>query len=1469
MNPIKGSLRYPLVSVILAAMAVAVGIHAFLTMPRTEDPSITIRQGLVLAAYPGATTEQVEQQVTRKLEEHILKFPEVRKQKTYSTSRPGLVTVKVELEENVTNADQFWAKLRLELIETALTELPAGVRGPIVNSDFGDTVAMLLAIHGRRYGYRELRDYVDRIQDELRGVRNVGKLATYGEQSEQIWITSSLERISQYFADPLRVIESLQQRNIVQSAGNLDIGAERIPLRATGLFTTEDQIGSVLVDISRTGQPVYIRDFAKVERRYQDPSFVVRYDGEPSVMLSIEMQKGKNIVELGDELGAVFARLSALLPPDIHVDPIANQPAVVRTRIADLSREFLLAIGAVILVTIVLLPLRVAVIAAVAIPVTVMTSLGVLDTIGIQLNQVSIAALIMVLGIVVDDAIVIADNYVDCLDRGIPRPDAAWQCVREVLVPVVTATLTIIASFLPLLILSGSVGEFISALPITVAVALGVSFVVAILVTPLLCRFFIRQGLHRGQTELRPGQKRTSMLDRLQTAYNRSIVFSMRRKPLTVVLGLAAVAAGVLMLQTVPQQFFPSAERNQFVIDVWMPRNARIEATAATMGRIERVLAGKAEVAHYAAFVGRSAPRFYYNVSPQDPDPAYGQFIVDTKDEKTVPALVSELRRSLAEEAPEALAIVKELQQGMTMEAPIEVRISGYGVAELQRIGTGVEKILHQVPYAQSIYNDYFGDSGLVDVDIDTEVSNRLGLTNASVSGLLAGAFSGDPVGTFWEGNRAITILLRLEAARRSSFEDVRNAYVPSAITHASVPLRSIAQLTPQWQTSRIVRRNGVRTLTVRAFPQRGHYASQVLNAIDRPVKALALPAGYRLEYGGEITNRNETLPMMTEALAISLVAIFLVLLMQFRNLSEPLLVMCSIPLAMFGAMLGLVLTRNPFGFTAFTGMIALSGIVVRNAIILVDYINEKLREGHSLEAAAIEAGERRLRPIFLTTMAAAVGVTPMIISGSSLWSPLASVIAVGLVSSMFFTLIVVPVLFVLVKSHGASKPAAGAGAIIALLLALLLTPAPARAASRQLTLPEAVDLALKQNSALKIARARVRENRQKEVTARADYFPQLANSTNLWGLSDRELVTIPAGSLGAISGIGPFPPENDVINQGSSTVLLTNTTLGQPLTQLFKIRAANDVASAERRVTEADLKKDEDEVVLGVHQLYYGLLAARKRIEVVRAEIAAGEEALREARNAVDAGDALEVAAVGAHASLLHSQQAVLAAENQVSDLTAEMDDALGLPLDTELDLADVKVSADAKLSRQQYLDAALAGNPEVQSARETVAKARSGVRAAQYEYIPDIGAFARHTYQSGVPFVAHNFGTFGLQMTWNIFDWGKRKGVVGQRDALLTQAEENLRRVTDRVSVEVDKAYRKLERSELMISVAAEALALERESQRLSGNQFQAGVISEAKNAQAVAGTSKAELDELEARLAHELAIAEMDRAAGIRSH
>jgi outer membrane protein TolC len=926
---------------------------------------------------------------------------------------------------------------------------------------------------------------------------------------------------------------------------------------------------------------------------------------------------------------------------------------------------------------------------------------------------------------------------------------------------------------------------------------------------------------------------------------------------------VAAVCAGAAMFRLIPQQFFPSAERNQFVIDVWMPQGSRIEATDDAMRRIERTLRAESQVAHFAAFVGQSAPRFYYNVNPQLPDTAYGQFIVNTRDEKETPRLVAELRRSLASTTPEALVIVKELQQGIIMQAPVEVRISGYEIGELQRLGRQVEDVIRAVPDAELVHNDYYNDSYRVDVDVNTEISNRLGLSNAIVSQTLSGGFSGAPVSTFWEGDRAVNIVLRLDPRYRRSFEDVRDTYLTSPITHASVPLRSVAGLEPTWQTSRIVRRSGIRTLTVRAFPVRGHLASGILNSVDPKLRALPLPAGYRMEYGGERTNTTETMPAMQSALAISLVAIFLVLLMQFRTLSDPLIVMCSIPLTLFGAMLGLVLTHYPFGFTAFTGLISLCGIVVRNSIILVDYIREKLQEGLSLEQAATEAGERRLRPIFLTTMAAAVGVSPMILSGSSLWGPLASVIAVGLVFSMFFTLLVVPVLYVVVKSRRGPSPAPAA---VAILLALALCVPSAQAAARKLSLAEAVDLARRQNHALKIARAHVRERAEQTATARSNYFPQFSNSTSLVGLSAQQLVTVPAGSLGTIPPLGPFPPQSVTLQQGSNLTVLSITTVQQPLTQLWKIRQGVQVAAADQRVSEADLKKAEDEVAFGVHQLYYGLLVAQKQTGAVRAQMEASNESLREAQEAVRSGNALEVTVIGARAALLKSQQELLAAENQVSDLNAEMDAVLGLSQDTDLHLEDVDAAQGDRPPVEEYLRAALDHNAELRSAKEAAAKARSALSAARLEYVPDVGVFAREVYQNGVPFLTHNFGAFGLQMNWNIWDWGKRNGVVGERSALVTQAEENIRRITDRVTVDVEKAYRKLERMQLITGVAREALALQRESARIHGDQLKAGLISDATAAEAVASVRKAEVDELQARLAYSLALAEIEQITGV---
>jgi multidrug efflux pump subunit AcrB len=500
----------------------------------------------------------------------------------------------------------------------------------------------------------------------------------------------------------------------------------------------------------------------------------------------------------------------------------------------------------------------------------------------------------------------------------------------------------------------------------------------------------------------------------MQGAYDRTIGVAMARRGLTMVLAAVAFLVGVGLFGLLPNRFFPPAERNQFVIDVWMPEGTRLEATDQVLRRIEERVRAEKEVAHVAAFVGTGAPRFYYNFDPEPSTTNFGQLIVNTASIHATERITRALEPVLGPLAPEARVVVKELQQGAALKAPIEVRLIGPDLPTLNRIAADVRGILEGIPGSANVATDTRENQFGIRVEIDDNVANRIGLTNSGISDALAGSFVGAPVSTFWEGSRAVDIVLRLEESRRVSFDNIPTTYLSSNLTGARVPLREVASLSPEWQPSRIVRRNGLRTITVRSHAEKGTFASAVLEAARAKIETLKLPEGYRVEYGGEWENQKETFGEMMAALGVSVLAIFLILLLQFRNVREPLIVMVSIPLALFGAVLGLLMTGNPFGMTSFLGMISLTGIVVRNGIILVDFVLEQRKKGRSVEEAALEAGKRRLRPIFLTTMAAAVGVTPMILSGSAMWSPLASVLAVGLICSMAFTLIVVPVLYVL-----------------------------------------------------------------------------------------------------------------------------------------------------------------------------------------------------------------------------------------------------------------------------------------------------------------------------------------------------------------------------------------------------------------------------------------------------------------------
>jgi multidrug efflux pump subunit AcrB/outer membrane protein TolC len=1460
-NPVRAALRYPQVTLVLSAMLFVAGLYAMLTMPRREDPKITIHTGIVAAVYPGATTREVEDQVTRKIEERLFRFSEIRRDKTFSTTRNGMVVINVDLDKSIKDSDEFWSKLRLDMAQLKATGLPAGVRGPIVDSDFGDTVAVLIAVHGGNYGPRELKGYAQTVETGLRAIPAVSKIKRIGDQKEEIDIGTSTERLSQYAVNPLKVMGALQGRNTPQYAGRVPAGQSKTSIESGGRLETEDQIRQVMVDVSPTGQPVYIGDLATVDRVYKDPTEYARIGGEQTILLAVEMHEGNNIVNFGNTLRAALKNVQATLPPDVKLDLVADQPRVVSERIGDFFREFGIAIVAVILVTMLLLPLRVALVSAIAIPVSVSMTFGMLNVCGIELQQVSISALIVVLGMVVDNAIVIVDNYVELLDRKVPIDEAAERCATEMAVPVLTATLAIIAAFAPLLLLTGAIGEFIRSLPIAVAISLGTSFFVAMLLTPLMARFFIPKGLKDHEQEDSGEPRKLTPLDHMQHYYNRAITWAMQNKRTVLLSSVLAFVAGVGILLLVPQLLFPLAERDQFVMDVWLPEGAKIEATDAAVRRIEGVLSHEPLVKEYTSFLGESAPRFYYNVNPQAPAGNYAQILVNTKKVKGTPELVARLRQKLPEAAPEAKVFVKELQQGQVMEAPVEVRISGDDIATLETLGNRAEDILRHTAGATYIHSDWHEDAWQVGVNVREEVANRMGLTNAAIAQQLAAGFEGAPMTTFWEGDRDVDVVLRLDPAERQSFQNVSDTYVMSPVNGAKVPLAAVASLTSEWEPGRIVRRNGVRTLTVRAFPGGHRLASEILGDARKQLDSLPLPPGYHIAYGGEYQNQQETFGEMRNVLVISLVLIFLILLFQFRTLVDPLIVMAAFPLALPGAALGLLITRNTFGFTAFIGIISVGGLVVRNSIILIDYIHQRMQNGVELEQAALEAGERRLRPIFLTSAAAAVGVIPMILSGSSLWSPLASVIALGLLGSMFFTLVAIPVLFVVVHHR---HPVPTKAASVAVLLALFAFSGVARAETRRITLDEAVALATKQSSIVKLAHLKDKEMQVRVGEARANYFPVLSNDSSAAHLDNIEHLMVPMGALGVYPVLGPIPGANASLPLGHHNFILSTTTAAEPLTQFFKIHAGVNVAKADEGIARSDARRAENEVALKMKELYYGLLSAERRKQAAELRIAAGEERLGEARNGVEAGAVLELKVLEGQAQIAEAHHALGSLEDAISDMKVEFNDLTGLPLDTEVELVAPEPGT-SDVTAGDLESEALAHNPEVAAAQQTLKKARAGLSAAHAEYIPEIGAFAQYVHQDGVPLLTENNGLAGIKMNWTIVEFGKRSGLVHERKAQVDEAEENLRHVQNRVRVEIEKEVRKVRRAETGLESARESVAARAEMRRITVDQVEAKTVNPSALKEAEGQLAEAEALLFQAEAGRATARAELERTVG----
>lgn len=1008
-NIIELAMKHKQIAIIVTAIFVLFGVFALIVMPRNEFPEFTIRQGLIVGVYPGANSKQVEEQLATKVESFLYGFQEVNREKTYSISKEGMLIVFVEVNNNVKDPDAFWDKIKFGLNNLKM-ELPPQVVALIANNDFGNTSAILLTVQSDSKTYKELDSQLKIIETELRKIKAVSKVKHFGLTQEQITIYPDNDKLAYYGVKPMSILTTAQLEGSVYYGGELDNGALITPIHIPANYHSEEDIKNQIVYTDPTGNVIRVKDIARVVREYPKSDSYIKNNGANSLLISLEMQPGNNIVAFGKTVDETLQTIKGKISPDVQVAKIADMPQAVEHSITHFLSEFCIAILAVIIVTMLLLPFRVAAVAGATIPISIFITIGILYALGVDLHTVSLAGLIVVLGMVVDNAIVVLDGHIEHLDHGENPWDAAWKSAKELFVPVFSATMAIIATYIPMVFfLDGMVGDFVGSLPITIGVALIASLLIACLLVPYMSYVFIKKGIKKEESK----PKRKSLLDWVQQFYDSTLEWAFRIPKTTILLGIGSIALGGIILALVPRQLFPKVERNQFAVEIYLPEGSTLDQTAFVSDSVEQMLMHDKRVVNVAAFIGISSPRFHTTYAPNFPSKNYAQLVVNTQTAEDAFALLNEYEAKYRNLFPNAYVRMKQLDL-LATTAPIEVRISGDNIDSIKTLAQQVKTVMEKNENVIWARTDYLNPRQGVSVQINNETANRLGLTKGMIATSLATGFSGMPVGTIWENDYPISVKLINETQQKDGLDDIANQNVTSLLTGATVPVRQIAtSITNDWSEGQIIRRNGTKTITVRADVKRGVLPYKVLSNLKTEIKQLSKSEQITLTYGGEEESEVENYIPLAKALFAGVLLIFFILLFQFKKTKLVFLVMMTMPLSFLGAALGLIITGYPFGLTSFLGIMSLMGIVVRNGIILIDYAEElRTKHGMKLATAAIAAGKRRMRPIFLTSFAAAVGVVPMIVSGSTLWGPLGAVVCFGLLVSMILTLYMIPVMY-------------------------------------------------------------------------------------------------------------------------------------------------------------------------------------------------------------------------------------------------------------------------------------------------------------------------------------------------------------------------------------------------------------------------------------------------------------------------
>jgi multidrug efflux pump subunit AcrB len=1000
MNIAEYAIHKKTITLVLTFLLLGGGLFSYERLGRFEDPEFTIKESLIITNYPGALPTEVEEEVTDVIETAVQQMPQLKKVTSISRAGQSIITVEMKDKYDKYTLPQIWDELRRKVSDV---QLPPGVQASVVKDDFGDVYGIFFAITGEGYTYREIKDYVDFLKRELLLVPGVAKIDIWGAQQEAIFVEFSRSRLGQLGISSQAIYSTLEQQNLVASAGHVKVGSEYILIHPTGGIDTVEEIGELLINDQSSDKLIYLKEIATISRDYvTPPQTLLRFNGKPGLAIGISTVSGGNVVTLGKAIKAKLKKLEAQSPLGMELGIISYQSDTVEKEVNGFVNSFLLALAIVIVVLLIFMGLRSGLLIGAILVLTVCGTVIVMDIYDIDLHRISLGALIIALGMLVDNAIVVTEGILIRIQSGMDRLKAAKQVVEQTMWPLLGATVVAILAFAAIGLSQNAAGEFTRALFQVILISLMMSWVLAITITPLFCVFFLKDDAkHVGKDPYR------GLFYQIYKAFLR---LCLRLRWLTIGLMVALLFLAIYGFTLLEDSFFPASTRPQLMIDYWRTEGTDIRETSEDLKKIEEFVMKQEGVESVATFVGAGALRFILVYMPEKDYSSYGQVLVTVDDYRRIESLIPIIRQYLDNNFPDAEPKLKKFRLGPGGGAMIKARFSGPDPVVLRQLSNQAQAIMREDGGAIEIRDDWRQRVKVLRPQFAEAQARLVGISRPAVNQALETAFSGTQVGIYREGNKLLPIISRSPEAERIDVENIKDIQIWSPAAQKSIPVRQVVSgFVTEWQDAIIHRYNRKRTITPQCDPKVGN-ASVVFERIRPKIEAIELPIGYEMEWGGEYEDSTEAQKALGAGIPISFLIMVLVVIFLFNALRQPLIIWLCVPLAIIGVAPGLLLTGESFGFMALLGFLSLSGMLIKNAVVLIDQIDLEIREGKAPFTAILDSSVSRLRPVTMAAITTVLGMIPLVFD--AFFISMAVTIMFGLSFATVLTLIVVPVLY-------------------------------------------------------------------------------------------------------------------------------------------------------------------------------------------------------------------------------------------------------------------------------------------------------------------------------------------------------------------------------------------------------------------------------------------------------------------------